>query len=169
MDVAVYAARCPKGREGAAARRLLALAVGQEYGLTALPAIERESGGKPFFPDRPDICFNLSHSHGAVVCALHDRSVGVDVERLRPAPPRLARGMEDVAFFRLWTGREATVKRSGQAGLAVLMAAPEPDRLCVCREDFLPGWIVTVCPSEAAPIRWVTAGAIPEDEETAAP
>ena len=155
MDVVVYAAWCAAGEERAAARRLLALALERELGLTVLPAMERESGGKPFFPDRPDICFNLSHSHGAAVCALHDRSVGVDVERLRPAPFRLARGMDDAAFFRLWTAREATVKRSGQAGLAVLMREPEPDRLCVCREDFLPGWIVTVCPSVAAPIRWV--------------
>ncbi len=155
MDAVVYGAVCKKGEERALACRLLALALEREYGLAATPAIDRESGGKPFFPDRPDICFNISHSHGAAVCALHDRPIGVDVERLRPAPRRLARGLEDGAFFRLWTGKEATVKRTGKAGAAVLMGPLEPDGRCQWREDFLPGWIVCVCPSEDCGLRWV--------------
>ncbi len=37
--------------------------------------------GKPFLSEMPDIHFNLSHSHGATVCALcRDDAVGVDVE-----------------------------------------------------------------------------------------
>ena len=156
MDVIVYAASGLEGGERALARRLLALALEREYGLRELPEIAREPGGKPFFPDRPDICFNLSHSHGAAVCALHDKPVGIDVEKLRPAPRRLAEGMEDEAFFRLWTAKEATVKRSGQ-GIAALRRLPEPDPLCRCLEDLLEGYIVTLCPSEEAAIRAVHA------------
>ena len=154
MEVIVYGALCPAGEEKALARRLLVEALRREYGLEALPPIAREAGGKPFFPDRPELQFNLSHTRGAVVCAIHHLPVGVDVERLRAAPPRLAGGLDDRAFFRLWTGREATVKRRGQ-GLAALLASFPPDGRCVWREDFLPGYITAVCPSADIGARWV--------------
>lgn len=146
----VYGALGPASEERALARRLLALALEREYGVTALPDIARTPSGKPYFPGCPHIHFNLSHSHGAAVCALHHRPVGVDVERLRPAPRRLAGDMEDEAFFRLWTAKEATVKREGR-GLGALLGPLEPDRRCRCLEGFLPGWIVTVCPTEDMP------------------
>ena len=154
MDVIVYAASGPEGGERALARRLLALALEREDGLRDPPETAREPGGKPFFPSRPDICFNLSHSHGAAVCALHNKPVGIDVEKLRPAPRRLAEGMEDEAFFRLWTAKEATVKRQG-LGIGALVRPLEPDPLCRCVEGLLDGYIVTVCPSERAEIRAV--------------
>lgn len=152
MDLILYAALGPPEGERALARRLLALALERELRLSPPPDIARESGGKPFFPQRPDICFNLSHSRGAAVCALHDKPVGVDVEKLRPAPRRLASGMADGAFFRLWTAREATAKRAG-LGLAALLGPLEPDPLCQCLEELLEGFVITVCPSERAEIR----------------
>ena len=76
------------------------------------------------------------------------------MERLRTPPRHLGRGMEPEAFFRLWTAREATVKRRGQ-GIAALMRGEAPDSLCRCLPDLLPGWVVTVCPSEDAPVRAV--------------
>ncbi|MBD5160691.1 MAG: hypothetical protein HDT14_01430 [Oscillibacter sp.] len=154
MELIVYAALGPEGSQRELAYRLLALALEREYGLPRLPEIAREPGGKPFFPDRPDICFNLSHSHGAAVCALHDRPVGIDVEKLRPAPRRLAEGMEDEAFFRLWTAREATIKRRGE-GISALLRSLEPDPMCRCLEGVLEGCIVTLCPSEEAAVRVV--------------
>ena len=152
MDLTIYAALCPEGSEHDLAYRLLALAVEQVFDLKALPEIARETGGKPFFPDRPDICFNLSHSHGAAVCAVHDKPVGIDIEKLRPAPKRLANGMEDEAFFRLWTAREATIKRQG-LGVGALLRPMEPDPMCRCVEGLLDGYIVTVCPSEDTAVR----------------
>lgn len=152
MDIIVYAALGPEGTERDLARRLLAAALERELGLPELPEIAREAEGKPYFPSRPDICFNLSHSHGAAVCALHDKPVGIDVEKLRPAPRRLAGGLEDEAFFRLWTAREASIKRQG-LGIAALLKPMEPDRLCRCLEGLLEGYIVTVCPSEEAAIQ----------------
>ena len=65
-------------------------------------------------PDRPDLQFNLSHSHGAAVCALHHLPIGVDVERLRPAPRRLSRGMDDGDFF--LAGGQIYVNYIGYAG-----------------------------------------------------
>ena len=154
MEVIVYAAAGPDGGEKELAHRLLSLALEREYGLRELPETAREPGGKPYFPDRPNICFNLSHSHGTAVCALHDKPVGVDVEKLRPAPKRLADGLTDEAFFRLWTAKEATVKRRGE-GIAALRCLKEPDPLCQCLENLLEGCVVTVCPSEPAAIRTV--------------
>lgn len=152
MDLIIYAALGPEGTERRLARRLLALALERELGLPVLPEMALEAGGKPCFPDRPDICFNLSHSHGAAVCALHDKPVGIDVEKLRPAPRRLADGMEDEAFFRLWTAKEATIKQQG-GSVAALLRPMEPDGLCQCLEGLLEGYTVTVCPSEKAAVR----------------
>ena len=153
MMIFLFGALCDEGTEHESAYRLLACAVKEVYGLSALPDIARRDGGKPYFLQRSDICFNLSHSRGAVVCALHDREIGVDVEKLRAAPKRLADGMEDLDFFRLWTAKEATVKREGR-GLEALLRDFLPDRLCRTKEDFLPGWMVTVCPAEEADIQW---------------
>ena len=113
MNVFLYAAQGGAESEHELALRLLAMAVTQALGLPSLPEISREAGGKPFFPSRPDVCFSLSHSRGAAVCAVHNRPVGVDIEKIRPAPARLAAGMADEAFFRLWTAKEATIKRQG--------------------------------------------------------
>ena len=159
MDVVVYAALGAKGGEHDLAYKLLAAALEQELGLSELPEMVREDGGKPYFPGCPNICFNLSHSHGAAVCALHHLPVGIDVERLRTPPKRLAGGMTDEAFFRLWTAKEATIKRQG-LGLGALLRPLEPDPLCQCLEGLLDGWVVTVCPSEAADIRRVTVGTV---------
>lgn len=154
MDIILYAANCPQGQEKAAAYRLLELAVCREYGLEKLPEIARREAGKPWFPEHPHICFNVSHTHGAAVCAIHDQEIGVDVEKLRPAPRRVAAEMEDEAFFRLWTAQEASIKREGKDWRS-LLSRPTPDECCRCVENILPGWIVTVCPTENSPIRAV--------------
>ena len=79
MDLFICAAYSPETGEHELAYRLLALVTERVFGLTALPELAREGGGKPFFPARPDICFNLSHSRGAAVCAMHERPVGIDM------------------------------------------------------------------------------------------
>lgn len=154
MDIFVYGALCAEGEEHQCAYRLLATAVQQVYGISALPEIAREDGGKPYFPKHRGIFFNISHSHGAAICAVHDHSIGVDIEKLRPAPKRLAGSMSDRDFFCLWTEKEASVKRIGK-GVGALLRDFEPDPLCRTYDDLLPGWIVTICPSEAAEIRFL--------------
>lgn len=152
MDLVVYGALGSEGGERALAYRLLEAALEREYGLHQMPEIARAEGSKPYFPHFPHIHFNLSHSHGAAVCALSGGPVGVDVELLRTPPRRLSEGMDAEEFFRLWTAKEATAKLLG-LGVSVLRTQT-PDRRCQCLEGFLPGCIVTVCPA-AGPVRTV--------------
>jgi hypothetical protein len=49
----------------------------------ALPAVQADSMGKPRFPDRPELCFNLSHGGRWVVLAWSGTEVGIDVEPIR--------------------------------------------------------------------------------------
>ena len=66
------------------AELLLRHALREEHGLSALPRLETGEKGKPFFPDRLDLQFSLSHCQTAVACALAPVPVGVDVQELRP-------------------------------------------------------------------------------------
>ena len=110
-------------------------------------SVEKAPGGKPFFPDRPDIRFNISHSGSKVVLAIGDREVGVDVERHREKTDvsAIARRFfhpEELAymeqsperlrqrFYEIWTGKESYVKFLG-TGLqkdlrSFSIFAPEP-------------------------------------------
>ena len=110
------------------AYEVLAVMLGAEYGLSALPPVERDENGKPFFPEAPHIHFNLSHSGGLALCGTGDAPLGVDVEELRPRRPGLARhvlsgreyawfqqqGGDWGAFYTLWTLKEARVKCTGR-------------------------------------------------------
>ena len=74
------------------------------------------------FRDRPEIHFNLSHTDGAVLCAVHDHPVGVDIERSREAAVAIMRYYQiqsQDTFWRMWVRREAIAKCHGQ-GFSVL-------------------------------------------------
>ena len=110
---------------------LLAWAL-RRRGLPSLPPIARMEGGKPWFPDRPDCHFNLSHSGPFALCVLDDAPVGADIEAVRPHHPGLAgricspeelawldgQRCRDRALLRLWTAKECKVKYLG-SGLTV--------------------------------------------------
>jgi 4'-phosphopantetheinyl transferase len=91
--------------------------------------------GKPFLPQARALRFNLAHSHDRAVLAVAcGRTVGLDLERIRPGvdcgrlmddffAPREAAAWRALpaprrrrAFFTAWTRKEAVVKaRGGQA------------------------------------------------------
>ena len=98
-----------------------------DRGLEQMPAVERAPGGKPYFPDRPGLCFSLSHSGPWALCALGDGPVGADVEAVRPRREALLRALsaQELAWFRgrgsrwedfytLWTLKEALAKQDGR-------------------------------------------------------
>ena len=74
-ELTVYGAIGAPGGERTLAWVLLDLALERELGLKRTPEILREPGGRPYFPDCPDLWFNISHSRGGAVCAL-DRQAG---------------------------------------------------------------------------------------------
>ena len=121
--------RHEQGRKTCAmAYLLLCQALRQEYGITELPVFEYGEHGKPFIVGHPDIHFNFSHCREAVICAVSDQPVGVDVESIREYRDSLVRytmndqevqqieraERPDVEFIRLWTMKEAVLKLSGR-------------------------------------------------------
>jgi 4'-phosphopantetheinyl transferase len=96
-------------------------------------SIEYSSHGKPYLKARDDIFFSLSHSGNYAVCAIYDKEVGVDIEKVSEAGEKLIRkvttdsefdflmSLEQKArneeFMRLWTAKESYVKRDGSGFL----------------------------------------------------
>lgn len=89
----------------------------------------RTDKNKPFAVGLP-VHFSVSHSGAWALCALSNRPVGADIEKIRPVRPALIRrvctpdelafvhdaadsGEAERRFFRVWTGKEAFFKREG--------------------------------------------------------
>lgn len=118
-----------KRREPLCAYLILRHALWEQYHWREFPQVALTSLGKPYFPDFPTVQFNLSHTSGAVLVAVSDESVGVDIEKIRPVSQRAMRRLADVstekAFFKSWVRREARAKRSG-AGIGVMLESETP-------------------------------------------
>ena len=65
------------------AYQLLKEGLHKEYGITENPLFEYNEHGKPSIVGHPEIYFNLSHCKEAVVCAISNHPIGVDVESIR--------------------------------------------------------------------------------------
>ena len=116
------------------------------------PRVEREAGGKPCFPDCLQLHFSLSHTEGAVFLALSDWPVGADIERLRPAPPYLAKRLAGEDFFRSWVRREARGKRTGRGVLPELrQETPMEEGERFSFAETFPGYAAAVSATEDIP------------------
>lgn len=118
--------------------------------------------GKPEIVDFP-LYFSLSHSGDYVLCAISDREVGADIQKLQTVDfSKLTsrffaeteyKALEECdseaerqkLFFRLWTNKEAYGKMTGQGIMAALnsdvlysqwpeISAPEGYAIAVCTE-----------------------------------
>ena len=166
-----------KDKRKETARRLLAFAAFQCLNLTELPAMDRQGKGKPFFPDRPQLRFNLSHSGEWVLCALSDEGeVGVDIEAIRPRKdglPRYAMTDEEFAsfdgswedFFRIWTLKEAYVKYQG-GSIANPASVPVPPPV-PHRSYGGDGWRAALCGEGPLPpgLEWVDPSSLSTETE----
>ena len=122
----VYGAQHPDPRK--LTLPLLERAVHLRWGLKPPLRLERTARGKPFFPEHPDLHFNISHSGSFLVCALDSAPVGVDIQVHRPSRTAFldrlcsaeertwlkARQDSPAAFALLWTMKESRCKWSGQ-------------------------------------------------------
>ena len=100
----------------------LHLALQRQYDFYGFPPIAIAAEGKPYFPDYPAIQFNLSHTDGAVICALSETPVGIDLERSRPPAGNILHYYhvtESRDFWEMWVHREAIAKYHGH-GFAAL-------------------------------------------------
>jgi 4'-phosphopantetheinyl transferase len=115
-----------------AARVALRDVLGRHSGIDAAALrVQRESGGRPFLEGAGALSFSLTHSLDIALIAVADRSVGIDVERLRgvaymgriaqrvlhPATAAALAALPEeerrLAFLDAWTQREAHVKAVG--------------------------------------------------------
>ena len=92
-------------------------------GARELPEAAIDARGKPFFPERPDWHFSLSHTRGFVLAAVSASPVVADVQLRDGRGERLAERLmsekerEDFDFYELWSLRESLYKLTGEGGL----------------------------------------------------
>ena len=140
---------------------LAKLAIEKVFGVSMADiSFEVDESGKPYTAGYPDVHFNISHSGSAVICAVCDKPVGIDIQLVKDrnfdllakraftekeqkvffsAQPDRRREQ----FFSIWTAKESYIKFSG-AGVKDLKK--DIDKSCVVRTyRFSNDYMVSVC------------------------
>ena len=124
-----------------ALRQLLA-----REGIDAVPI--RLSSGQPAL-DGSDLYVSITHCDDLVACALDERPIGIDAERIKSVKPGMAQRIctarelayvadSEERFFEIWTAKEAWFKMQG-TGITDFQAVDTlalPRKL-IRREDYL--------------------------------
>ena len=137
----------------------------EQYGLEPMRhEIRAGKLGKPYLPDAPAFQFNLSHSGERVLCAVSDRPVGCDVERIERDLTGLARRFfhpeeqaalaavpeeeRNALFVRLWTRKESYLKAKGTGiseSLSGFSAVSPPRGVWYAEGPEIPGYVQSCC------------------------
>lgn len=89
-----------------------------------------EESGKPYAAGLPDVHFNISHSGSIAICAVYDKPVGIDIQKMKNSDfnslakrvftekeqelfSRSAQDSRKEQFFRIWTAKESYIKYLG--------------------------------------------------------
>ncbi len=128
-------------------------------GLTGFLQFEKGKHGKPYIKGYEDFNYNVSHSGCMVVVAVSNNFVGVDVEEIRQVDMKVAdrcftekekqySKINEQNFFKVWTRKEAYIKRKGDAFFEVqpktLAILEKPLSDCIdthCVDEY----IISVC------------------------
>lgn len=144
-----------------AGRILLKKTVNRLYGKEDFKLYYNENG-KPFC----DFCyFNISHSGDYAVCAVSEKRIGADIEKIRelkkrdrymlfsPEESQYVNGCDsENRFFTLWTMKEAYIKALGgklkNAAAAELVNGGRLKKEYggfVFKTEYFNGYVITVC------------------------
>lgn len=167
--------RCqlPEGRKQSLGAGLLQKEVFCRHGIS-MESIREGENGKP---QAEGICFNLSHSGEFAICAVGEKPVGCDVEKVSEARMKVAEHFfcqseiqylkkfekedQNREFIRLWTMKESYIKMTGE-GMRLpfdqFEAALWEEKIvirrngqkvdCCVKEYDVPGYKVSVCAEE---------------------
>lgn len=124
---------------------------------------EKAPGGKPFFPDMPQLHFSISHSGAYWACAMGGAEVGLDLQQHKQSDySKLARRFfhpEEFAylkdksflpeeFFGIWCAKESYIKYTGQGlpqGLGSFSVISGPENVQFKHVPFLTGYSLCIC------------------------
>ncbi len=128
--------RPANARASSLGAELLLRSVLARLGIPPAGELEEQPGGKPFFSETPDLCFNVSHSGAWAACVVSSRAAGVDIQEIRPLKADVAgryfsrweqeyiqkAEKPEKAFIEIWALRESYMKKTGE-GLALPLEA----------------------------------------------
>ncbi|HEV2614925.1 MAG TPA: 4'-phosphopantetheinyl transferase superfamily protein [Gammaproteobacteria bacterium] len=120
---------------------------------------DKTASGKPILKHFPNIHFNLSHSEDIALCAVSNNPVGIDVEYLNknmdylsiakrffnPVEYEFIKSQENfkLAFFKLWTQKEAYLKSQGK-GIAGGLEVEIPKEVAITHFVPAPHYLAAV-------------------------
>jgi 4'-phosphopantetheinyl transferase len=122
-------------------------------------AICKNEFGKPYLKNYPDIHYNISHTKGAIVCAVSDQPIGIDIERIKKLNKRIAerfftkneqnyifsdKEKQNEKFIEIWTMKEAYVKWLGK-GMEIPFASYDVESIDNIVSFNFNDYIVSVC------------------------
>lgn len=118
--------------------------------------------GKPFIKGHAEFQFNISHTKCGIIVMISDKTVGADIEKIKPAEIKIANrfftnyeqdyiiecsNKLNECFFEIWTKKEAYVKYAGKGFSISLRSFDVFDEMISRKlQTFnIDGYIVSIC------------------------